>query len=471
MTEVITYVYNLQNRLKRVETDYQNDTVEFTEYEYNVDGIRISKHTWTEIDSVSQGDDVYTSYLVDAYNHTGYTQVLEETVDNGSTPITTTYTIGDDVITQYNASTDPEHLLYDGHGSTRQLVDNTGSGIVDTFSYDAYGVMLGGNPTSPVGTNLLYAGEWFDTKAQHYYLRARWYDSSNGLFNRIDPYSGNQSYPQSLHKYAYCHNDPVNNIDPSGEMNIPEINITVAIQSVLFTINLFSAVYHARGIAVSFQALYNRWAVGDFWGGIPYIVISILHGFFLILNMIGMNASMTPPPSGPVPAMVGVGATGAGQFWVTATSNPAMAGWIVKTVGPAAMSAYIAFFANRGNSGSGSSRSSSSNSQDHHKIPLDSKTYNYSDHPLVKKAGWTEADIDKDPANILRLGNHAGRHSSAYHRAIREMLDEAHTSVIGKGQGAAEKALLKVLNQIDKDIANGTLKPYINKDVWIIPGE
>ncbi|UCF00179.1 MAG: hypothetical protein JSV82_03675, partial [Planctomycetota bacterium] len=50
-------------------------------------------------------------------------------------------------------------MLYVGHGSTRQLVQSDGTTITDSFSYDAYGVMLGGNPTSAPATSLLYAGE------------------------------------------------------------------------------------------------------------------------------------------------------------------------------------------------------------------------------------------------------------------------------------------------------------------------
>jgi len=65
------------------------------------------------------------------------------------------------------------------------------------------------------------------------YLRARYYNPLNGLFNRMDPYSGNMQDPQSLHKYAYVHNNPVNNIDPTGMFSIGEINITSAIRSSL----------------------------------------------------------------------------------------------------------------------------------------------------------------------------------------------------------------------------------------------
>jgi len=56
-------------------------------------------------------------------------------------------------------------------------------------------MMLGGNPTkdTPAATNLLYTGEQFDTGLQQYYLRARYYNPSNGRFNRLDPYSGNSA--------------------------------------------------------------------------------------------------------------------------------------------------------------------------------------------------------------------------------------------------------------------------------------
>jgi hypothetical protein len=71
-----------------------------------------------------------------------------------------TYTIGDDVVTQYDSTNGARHLLYDGHGSTRHLVDND-EDVTDAFSYDGYGVMLGANPGSPYNpsdpnTNLLY---------------------------------------------------------------------------------------------------------------------------------------------------------------------------------------------------------------------------------------------------------------------------------------------------------------------------
>lgn len=53
---------------------------------------------------------------------------------------------------------------------------------------------------------------------QFYNLRARYYDQSNGRFNALDPWEGNEEDPQSLHKYAYGHSTPTNGADPTGEL-------------------------------------------------------------------------------------------------------------------------------------------------------------------------------------------------------------------------------------------------------------
>jgi RHS repeat-associated protein len=39
---------------------------------------------------------------------------------------------------------------------------------------------------------------------------------NTGRFWSMDSYEGNQDNAQSLHKYLYCHGNPVNHVDPSG---------------------------------------------------------------------------------------------------------------------------------------------------------------------------------------------------------------------------------------------------------------
>ena len=247
-TEVVDYTYNLQNRLSRVVTDSTPantaDAVSITEYTYNTSDIRTGKYSYdTDDGGTTRTNEAVTDYLIDPSNHTGYAQVLEEWVDSN---LETTYTLGDDVIAQYNSTDGTEYLLYDGHGSTRQLADSTGSIVIDpthgeqSFSYDGYGVMLGdaANAESTASTSHLYAGEQYDASASVYYNRARYYNQSNGTFNRVDPYSGNTQDPQSLHKYAYCHNNPINGIDPTGLWSLVGAMSVVSITSSMLSMAL-----------------------------------------------------------------------------------------------------------------------------------------------------------------------------------------------------------------------------------------
>jgi RHS repeat-associated protein len=188
------YSYSLTNRLAAAATG-SNPTVS---YRYNPDGIRIQK---------SIAGVAVTHYTVDPFNPTGYAQVL--TSDDGTNR--TYYVLGSDIAGQAVNSLSPTYYLYDGHGSVRQDADASGS-VLRPYHYDAYGNAEGFTPDD----GLYYAGEMFDADLGQYYLRARYYNPSNGLFNRVDPYSGNLQDPQSLHKYLYCHANPVNGIDPSG---------------------------------------------------------------------------------------------------------------------------------------------------------------------------------------------------------------------------------------------------------------
>jgi len=152
-----------------------------------------------------------------------------------------------------------KYLIYDGHGSTRQLQNSTET-IVENYNYDAYGIMLQEgtvNPaaTTPVqGTSLLYAGEMYDFDMQHYYNRARWYNPYNGRFNRTDPFAGNNQDPQSLHKYLYAHANPVNRYDPSGNFSIigTALNLLSAVNIGLITTSIASKVYR---IGMGFKEL------------------------------------------------------------------------------------------------------------------------------------------------------------------------------------------------------------------------
>ena len=309
-TESVTYEYNLQNRLWRVSTTtytggVPDTTVSVVEYTYNPSGIRTQKDTYdTDDGGTTSTNEVVTDYLIDPYNHTGYAQVLEETSDDGTNLTRIQYTIGDDVISQTTSTYSSgwsaggtQYLLYDGHGSTRQLIAQDKS-IIDEYSYDGYGVMLGGNPTpaDQSATNLLYTGEQFDSNLSQYYLRARYYNQNNGRFNRVDPFAGNTTDPQSLHKYTYCHNNPVNGIDPSGESLLLSFTKSTAIMGIISGIVFATAGVLfdiARGGASAGEIARN--ALVTF--GI--IFTSFVVPIFMIMVLAAGTAASPPAPAPP----------------------------------------------------------------------------------------------------------------------------------------------------------------------------
>ncbi len=241
LTTSTTFEYDQQGRLKQVvvNEDVVNNTYpnKTTTYTYNHEGVRVSEKVELDTDdSGSPNSTTTTRYVIDTLNHTGYTQVLEEGVDGNADgdihdvgEVTKSYTLGHDVIGHVEDGVTPTvvYLLADGHGSTRQAADETGM-ISQHYAYDAYGNMLaGGNLTNfdsvtPPHTSLLYSGEWTHADGTQY-LRARYYDPSSGRFNRLDPFAGNQHDPQSLHKYAYAHANPIMGTDPSGLMTLLEV--------------------------------------------------------------------------------------------------------------------------------------------------------------------------------------------------------------------------------------------------------
>jgi len=183
-------------------------------------GIRTSQTV--DDDGAGSNPAVTTGFVIDANNHTGHAQVLEERNPDAAAgeELIRSFAFGHDMIAQYEpdgqGSVTEAYLLADGHGSTRLLSDSAAA-VCAVYAYDAYGVSIGTDSDSTLSTTLLYSGERTDALTGLQYLRARYYDAASGRFTRMDPYAGDHRDPQSLHKYAYCHGDPVNGVDPSGK--------------------------------------------------------------------------------------------------------------------------------------------------------------------------------------------------------------------------------------------------------------
>ena len=236
---VQSFTYNLQSRMASVTNeDYDATGVltsrERTSYTYDARSFRVelSNETDAALDGIFTLSSS-TEFLANHRNKTGYVQTLRETKfdANGNLVKQIDYMFGDDEIAQrtqeFDASgvlTSDETLIFghDGHGSARVLYSLAGV-LQQAFTFSAYGTMVALHNATAINapvTNRLsslgYSGETFDAATQQQYLRARYYNPANGRFNRLDDFSGNNQDPQSLHKYAYVHGNPIMGIDPTG---------------------------------------------------------------------------------------------------------------------------------------------------------------------------------------------------------------------------------------------------------------
>ncbi len=108
------------------------------------------------------------------------------------------------------------YFLYNSHGDVRKVVDASGN-TVATYSYDEFGI-----ETSSTGTlynPIRYSGAnnaYFDSETGLYKMGARYYKPEVGRWITRDEHKGTQKDTPSRHRYIYCRNNPVAEIDPSG---------------------------------------------------------------------------------------------------------------------------------------------------------------------------------------------------------------------------------------------------------------
>ncbi len=240
------YTANAMGRLKT----HVKDSVT-TNYRYDHRGIQTQ--VWTA--TASQ------YHLIDSLNPTGYAQrAITHTTGN-----TIRRVFGDDLL--YETGTQTHHLLYDGQGTTRELIDDTGTSIA-SYDFDAYGEPREGTSLTNPRTVHLYTGEARDEATGWTYLRARYLDTSTGTFNRSDPFFGKLSDPQSLHKYAYVHADPVNAWDPSGLLATTQTALVSTFQAALLQIKAFAIRSAIRvGISALTGGIFGQLTTGNALGG------------------------------------------------------------------------------------------------------------------------------------------------------------------------------------------------------------
>ena len=86
---------------------------------------------------------------------------------------------------------------------------NSSNQVVNQYEYTPFGIT---SVQETVTQPLRYMAREQDDASGLYYVRARWYDPSQGRFISEDPIG----LVGGINPYAYAGNDPINNTDPSG---------------------------------------------------------------------------------------------------------------------------------------------------------------------------------------------------------------------------------------------------------------
>ena len=197
-----SYTYDAENRLSKVAvTGKDGKTAVIQQNRYNGDGQRIQKVEGSKTTNYYYQDGV-VSYTTDG--------------DNSQTSQNLIGTDGNILATQRYGSDHTDYLLYhkDIQGSTTSLVKEDGSADA-TYRYTDFGETTI-NGDNKAENEVCYTGGIYDHSTGLYYLNARYYNPEDGRFVTEDTYRGETAKPETGHLYAYCANNPVNYVDPSG---------------------------------------------------------------------------------------------------------------------------------------------------------------------------------------------------------------------------------------------------------------
>ncbi len=196
---------------------------------YDADGQRISKKEGSTSTSYIRGADgqtvaVYENGSIDKWN------ILS----------------GGDVVGTVTSGGAKEYFLKDHLGSTRAVVNSSGTAVA-YFDFYPYGKLMPGRYTTSNDDRYKFTGHELDEEAglDLSYAGARYLDSEIGAWLSIDPLA--DSYP-GWSPYNYALNNPMLYTDPTG--NCPTITVCINIAQAAANVT-FSATAGSVGAAVT----------------------------------------------------------------------------------------------------------------------------------------------------------------------------------------------------------------------------
>jgi len=137
------------------------------------------------------------------------------TTEKQGTAATAHFAYGLDRLSRDNG-TNFRYYLVDGLGSTRQLTDES-EAVFASYVFEGFGILVAQSGSTVNPYKFAETSNYRDDgDAGLIHVGARYYDIQVGRFTSADPTFGDILDPQSLNRYIYVQNNPVNLLDPSG---------------------------------------------------------------------------------------------------------------------------------------------------------------------------------------------------------------------------------------------------------------
>ena len=192
------YRYDLQNRL----VEARRNGVTVTRYRYDGEGLRIRREravsgevTWYQFGPA--GELLYEQDGSGGFRQFVYLEARLFAVEEGRL----------DGAGGAAGPAERRYLHTDHLGSVTAVTDEAG-GLVWAAGWTPFGAT--DDPQKMGERWALFTGKQFDPDVGLYYFNARWYDPETGRFISEDPAKDGANW------YAYCENNPVGLVDPSG---------------------------------------------------------------------------------------------------------------------------------------------------------------------------------------------------------------------------------------------------------------
>ena len=208
-----SYAYDEADRLKTLTVKEDSRLTLTQENSYNGEGQRISKAE-TKLTEGPGGETAETTRT--GYYYQDGAVLYTKDADGRRSSMNLLGTSANIIATSRGTGDSESWYLYnkDIRESTTSLTAADGSAAA-TYEYDDFG-----STTVTSGADLdneiCYTGQIYDQSSGLYYYNARFYDPENARFLTQDTYRGEADQPDTLHLYAYCKNNPINYVDPSG---------------------------------------------------------------------------------------------------------------------------------------------------------------------------------------------------------------------------------------------------------------